>query len=185
MKIVVSKKNLIVISLIFLSAELAMADNKPPWEVLDSSKEKKDCIDCVADLNFSNKTPRKIIKDKQKELNSYNNSGYSYVIKSSDIVTRPIKPLEFKDKIYLEQKTKPTRVKSVSIQLGAFRRYSGAKKYLKKYGILSSKYKVTIKAGAKDQKPIYRVRIEGFTSRSKAKEFKLKYGLAGAFLVMK
>lgn len=176
MKIVSSKKNIIVISLLFLN--ISTVEAQSPWKENSLSKDKKDCTTCYVDLNFSKKTP-KIVKDKNKkiETKSFHNNGYSYSLKESDIVVKSI------DRIYVEKKNRYDS-KIVSIQLGAFRHYAGAKEYVKKYAILSSKYKVTIKAGAKAQKPLYRVRIEGFSSQTQAEEFKSKYGLVGAFLVM-
>jgi len=190
MKTLFSKKILIVISFSFLFVNTCMAESQSPWKKADSNTKKEDCVDCYADLDLDKKTP-KVVKHKKEivyafsdthsEAKTYNNNGYKYTIAKSD--TNP-KALEFKDKAYVEKKSKSS-VKTVAIQVGAFRHYTGAKKYVKKYAILSSKYKVTIKTGAKDQKPLYRVRIEGFASKSQAKEFKRKYGLVGAFLVMK
>ena len=190
MKTLFSKKLLIVISFSFLFSNNCMAESQSSWKKVDSNTNKEDCVNCYADLDLDKKIP-KIVKNRKEivyafndtnsESKTYNNNGYKYKIAESD--TNP-KALEFKDKVYVEKKRK-SYVKTVAIQVGAFRQYTGAKKYVKKYAILSSKYKVTIKTGAKDQKPLYRVRIEGFSSRSKAEEFKKKYGLVGAFLVMK
>jgi len=178
------KKILIVISFSFLFFNNCMAESKPLWDKVNSNTNKEDCVNCYADLNLDKKIP-KVVKSRKEIVNSesktYNNNGYTYKISKSD---RNPKALEFKDKVYVEKRSK-AYVKTVAIQLGAFRQYSGAKKYVKKYAILSSKYKVTIKTGAKNQKPLYRVQIEGFPSKVKAEEFKKKYGLVGAFLVMK
>jgi len=70
-----------------------------------------------------------------------------------------------------------------SIQVGAFRRYAGAKIYAKRYGLLSHKYKTIIRKDIKDNLPIYRVRIEGFENEHQAKVFMSRYSLNGAFLV--
>ena len=70
-----------------------------------------------------------------------------------------------------------------SIQVGAFRRYEGAKIYAKRYSLLSNQYKTIIKNEFKENKPIYRVRIEGFASEDDAREFMSKYSLNSAFLV--
>ena len=73
-----------------------------------------------------------------------------------------------------------------SIQVGAFRRYAGAKVYAKRYALLNNQYSVQIKEDIEDAKPLYRVQIEGFKSDSEAKEFMTQYGLFnGAFLVRK
>jgi len=72
-----------------------------------------------------------------------------------------------------------------AIQIGAFRRFAGAQSYAKKYDLLSKKYHVEIKTGVKDNQPLHRVRIEGFSNRSEAKSFIARYGISDAFLVRK
>jgi hypothetical protein len=73
--------------------------------------------------------------------------------------------------------------RKTAIQVGAFRRYAGAKVYAKRYGLLSRRYKTVIKNDMKDARPIYRVRIEGFSNVREAKQFMARYSLNGAFLV--
>jgi len=191
MKMTFSKKTTIIISLFFLFLNPSMAENQSPWKKMDSNINKKDCVNCYADLNFNKKKP-KVDKDKKEilyafndeksKIKTYNNNGYEYKIEESDINPKAV---EFKDEVYMENQNISNSEETVAIQVGAFRHYSGAKKYVKKYAILSSEYKVIIKTGTKNQKPLYRVRIEGFSTRSQAEEFKKKYGLVGAFLVMK
>jgi len=150
------------------------------FKVFKSSK-KEDCVDCYASV--SDNTPQRKTFKTNKE-----NNGYSYRVTSSDsYIKNPDEPKISRavvSRTPLSIKSKKSS-KKIAIQIGAFRRYAGAKVYAKKYDLLSDRYKVEIKAGAKDQKPLYRVRIEGFSTRSEAKEFKRKYGLTGAFLVMK
>lgn len=74
-------------------------------------------------------------------------------------------------------------VGSVSIQVGAFRNYSGAQVYVDRYNRFSNKYKVEIKTGTKNKKPIHRVQIVGFKNPSAAKSFMARNGLSDAFLV--
>jgi cell division septation protein DedD len=195
MKTLFNKKKLIVISFSLLFVNTCMAEeSQSPWKKADAGTTKEDCVNCYADLNLDDSKPKVkvnvpnskkekvyVFSDAGNESKVYNNNGYTYKITETD--TNP-QALTFNDKVFVERKTKVT-AKKVAIQVGAFRHYAGAKKYVKKYAILSSKYKVTIKTGAKNQKPLYRVQIEGFASKSQAKEFKQKYGLAGAFLVMK
>jgi len=78
-----------------------------------------------------------------------------------------------------------TYAHNVSIQVGAFRKHSGAEIYMRRYSMLSSQYVAVIKTGQKDAKPIFRVQIEGFRDESEARKFiaKYKYTLTGAFLV--
>ena len=180
MKTLFSKKKLLVISSVVLFVNTCMAESQSPWKKADSSTNKKDCVDCYANLDIDKKETVYTFSDTHSEAKTYNNNGYKYKIAKSDSNPNAI---EVKDKVY-EKKPKSS-IKTVAIQVGAFRYYTGAEKYVKKYAILSSKYKVTIKTGAKNQKPLYRVRIEGFATKSQAEEFKRKYGLVGAFLVMK
>ncbi len=198
MKTQLSKQILMLLSFLFLSLNTCMAESKSQWKNMNREVNKKDCLNCYADLNLENKaSDNKASNEKEtvyvfnddvkSESKTYSNNGYTYTLSESDSTK---KSLEFNDKVYLKKKPKSYIKKSysdktVAIQVGAFRYYKGAQKYVKKYAILSSKYKVTIKTGAKNQKTLYRVRIEGFSSRTKAKEFKKKYGLVGAFLVMK
>jgi len=70
-----------------------------------------------------------------------------------------------------------------SIQVGAFRKYKGAETYAKRYSLLNRQYKTVIKNEMKDNKPIYRVRIEGFSNDNEAKKFIAQNSLNEAFLV--
>jgi len=72
---------------------------------------------------------------------------------------------------------------NISIQVGAFRKYAGAKRYVRRYSALSNNYRVVIKRGQKNNQPIYRVRIEGFKNNMEAKRFMNVYSINDAFLV--
>ncbi|WP_255494510.1 septal ring lytic transglycosylase RlpA family protein [Sulfurovum sp. bin170] len=78
-----------------------------------------------------------------------------------------------------------TYAQKVSVQVGAFRKHSGAEMYVRRYSLLSKQYKAVIKNGLKDSKTIYRVQIEGFGSELEARKFisKHRHSLSGAFLV--
>jgi hypothetical protein len=104
--------------------------------------------------------------------NIYMASNYAYKkYKKQNLVShRTIKPYS-----YASNKT--------SIQVGAFRRYAGAKIYAKRYSLLSSRYKTIIKKDMLYGKPIYRVRIKGFKNKREARRFMSRYSLSGAFLV--
>jgi cell division septation protein DedD len=184
-----NKNPLLFLSLTLFLLNSSMAENLSDWKKKDN-QAKKDCVNCYADIDSDKKAiellKSQAIVDKKEQVYSYDDStsapkiyhenGYKYQISASD---------SYSDQNHEEREKKIEHSKKIAIQVGAFRRYSGAKIYAKKYAILSSKYNVEIKTGVKDQKPIYRVQIEGFSSRAKAKEFKIKYGLTGAFLVMK
>jgi uncharacterized linocin/CFP29 family protein len=180
--------------------------DKKIWSQSSSTKEKSKsnnfkrgsnkssreaCKDCY--IKLPEKKSKPIIEDYKKSSISYNDldkNSYDYDLALADTfktkvdVQREKEMVAFSDRGGSALKIK-SYSKKISIQVGAFRRYAGAKVYAKKYDLLSDKYKVEIDTGAKDQKPLYRVRIEGFASKSEAKNFKRKYSLTGAFLVMK
>jgi len=79
----------------------------------------------------------------------------------------------------------PYFASNVAVQVGAFRKISGAQNYAKRYALLDSQYSVNIKKDIKDFEPIYRVQINGFISNNDAENFINKYGSQGAFLVRK
>ena len=127
----------------------------------DSAK-KEECTDCYATALVEPKSIE--TEDETKYYASYNyvempeetNSAYGdYLLEENNLI---------------------------SIQVGAFRKYSGAKRYKQKYRLLSSNYTVEIKTVQKENKPLYRVRIEGFSDKFEAKEFMDRYGIRNAFL---
>ena len=156
------------------------------------NSSKQECKDCY--IKLPEKKSKNIVENRQEFLLSYNdldNNSYDYDLALADTFKTKVDVIP-KDKtvtVFSDRGTPALKIKSyskkISIQVGAFRRYAGAKVYAKKYDLLSNKYKVKIDTGAKDQKPLYRVRIEGFASKSDARSFKRKYSLTGAFLVMK
>ena len=97
-------------------------------------------------------------------------------IKKSDIVVgdEPITPPE-----------EPYFASTETVQVGAFRKISGAQSYAKRYSLLGNQYSVFIKQGMKDFKPIYRVQVTGFSSQEEAENFINRYGSEGAFFVRK
>ena len=81
-----------------------------------------------------------------------------------------------------------TRIKlsNFGVQVGAFKRYEGAKIYKKEHASLYPEYKTVIKQfsdidGSGD--PLYRVWVMGFGSEDEARDFKNSNDLAGAFIV--
>jgi rare lipoprotein A len=72
------------------------------------------------------------------------------------------------------------------IQVGAFRRYAGAKITQKKFQkIISGNLKVIITKGLYLNEPINRVNISGFRSIDEAIDFKNQHDLAGAMIIAK
>jgi len=153
------------------------------------SKKVDDCIDCYASVPIRNrkivsvKKPSKVVvypyKDSPKPSSvNIEKSTYEY---DEDIRENRYAVAEDIDSSPLIENFS----EKTAIQIGAFREYAGAKVYAKKYALLSSQYAVEIKENIKDDQPLYRVRIEGFSNEFEAKEFISRYGLTGAFLVRK
>lgn len=70
------------------------------------------------------------------------------------------------------------------VQVGAFRRYSGAQVYQQKYSKLYTRYKTIIRRFDDiDGSPLYRVWLMGFGSEDEARDFKNSHDLEGAFIV--
>jgi len=80
---------------------------------------------------------------------------------------------------------KPTRIQlsNFGVQVGAFRRYEGAKVYQRKHSGLYRRYKTIIKRFDDDGSPLYRVWLMGFGSEEEARDFKNSHDLEGAFIV--
>lgn len=70
------------------------------------------------------------------------------------------------------------------VQVGAFRRYAGAKITKRKFeNIIENNYSVVIKKGYYDGKPINRVWVSGFRSEEEAVDFKTRLGISGAMII--
>ena len=167
------------------------------WKSLTNSK-KEDCVDCYATItkessvraatvNTSSviydysKAPADVDSINNIKLEEYKNpyiidESYSeYDNRDESLHVKIGNSLPREENMKLSSKN--------SIQVGAFRKYVGAKVYAKRYSLLTSKYNVDIKENVKDNKPIYRVQIEGFSNENEARKFMTRYGINGAFLV--
>jgi len=87
-----------------------------------------------------------------------------------------------------KQTNTQTRIKlsNFGVQVGAFKRYEGAKIYKQKHVSLYPEYKTTIKKFSDfdgSGEPLYRVWLMGFGSEDEARDFKNSNDLAGAFIV--
>jgi len=87
-----------------------------------------------------------------------------------------------------KQKREHTQTRIVlsdfGVQVGAFRRYKGAKIYQRKYSKLYTRYKTIVRRfNDIDGSPLYRVWLMGFRSEEEARDFKNANYLAGAFIV--
>jgi len=177
--------------------------NKKP---LPLGKIDKECIDCYAKPITETNVPLEIETPIVKEVSPTNRTYYAKVntnlnksIGGYDFIETDADRSVQSDLMVNTQQTKAKHSMisaydsyaedysshGLAIQVGAFRAYSGAKTIRKQYDKLSKKYKIAIKTGTKGNKPIHRVRIEGFKSSGEAKKFMNRYGLKDAFLVRK
>ena len=81
-----------------------------------------------------------------------------------------------------------TRIKlsNFGVQVGAFKRYEGAKIYKQKHASLYPEYKTVIKKFSDvdgSGEPLYRVWLMGFSSEDETRDFKNSNDLEGAFIV--
>ena len=177
-----------------------------PSSIIPSTK-KEDCLDCyatpmddsVAPL-VSNTfikvldTPAKIIYPERKRIDTKHYGRYGYTEKASDTSVKVnnyvssnqfVTPaVSYVNSSYSSYGTYGQNA-DTAIQVGAFRQYDGAERYMRRYNVLSNKYKVTIKTISKNNRPLYRVRIEGFRNQAEAKKFMYSYGIRNAFVVIK
>jgi len=76
------------------------------------------------------------------------------------------------------------QLSNFGVQVGAFRRHEGARRYQRKYSNLYTRYKAIIRRFDDiDGSPLYRVWLMGFGSEEEARDFKNANDLAGAFIV--
>lgn len=173
-------------------------NSKKPLDLNQSKKE--NCLDCYATVSgiaekkvavsqdsesvyaydASNTTVNAYDGKETDESNDTENNSYPYDSAEDTYVAHNT---YLNQSIASSQPTIESFPNKTAIQVGAFRKYAGAKVYAKKYSLLSNRYDVKIKKNVKDNRPLYRVHIEGFSNRSEAKEFISKYGISEAFLV--
>lgn len=83
-----------------------------------------------------------------------------------------------------EEKQQTASVGNYYVQVGAFRRVEGANITKRKFEmIIDDKYRVVIKEGVFQGKPINRVWVSGFRSEEEASDFKDKNNLSGAMII--
>jgi len=80
-------------------------------------------------------------------------------------------------------KIETVRISSYMVQIGAFRKSDGAKRYARRYALVLDRYNSIIKKYMLDRAPIYRVYLSGFKSENEARDFIAKGMFAGAFIV--
>ncbi len=82
-------------------------------------------------------------------------------------------------------KSKPSSVNlgNYLVQIGAFRKKSGAKRYAQRYLHVEARYKSKVKEYMLDGYPIYRVYLSGFNSEAEARDFIARGKFIGSFIV--
>lgn len=76
------------------------------------------------------------------------------------------------------------QLSNFGVQVGAFRRYEGAKIYQRRYAHYDPRYKAIIQRFSDvDGLPLYRVWLMGFGSEQEARDFKESHAMPGAFIV--
>jgi len=188
-----------------LNIKVSKPNNTWNKKSLPVGKIDEDCIDCYAkpltqeekksNRTYYAKANTNTIKSNTTKSNVTKSiGGYKFVETDADRSVKSDEPV-YKTKLskasrssyasqgsYTEY-TSYSSVGSTAIQVGAFENYSGAKIYLERYNRFSNQYKVGIKTGTKNNKPIHRVQIVGFKNSSEAKRFMSRNGLSDAFLV--
>jgi len=192
-----------------------LSSNQVSWnkKSLKTSKEKDDCVDCIAvpvgytkPPSYRNKSfegmkniPSNLFASNQYKQNSSDKGSfgnYNFIVTADDkntisksypswTMTPAVSSVNTSYDSYSKDDYADysQSVGTVSIQVGAFRKYSGAEVYVDRYSRVSNRYKVAIKTGTKNSKPIHRVQIEGFQNSSEAKRFINRNGLSNVFLV--
>jgi len=82
-------------------------------------------------------------------------------------------------------KKESVRIDNFSVQIGSFRRKSGAEIYKNRYNNYSGRYHTVIVKGVYNNFPIYRVWLSGFGSENEARDFIKEGHFRGAFVVRK
>ena len=70
-----------------------------------------------------------------------------------------------------------------AVQIGSFRRYAGAQKYLDRYDRFEGRYRTRLKRSIVGGRPLFRVWLTGFRSEEEARDFIRAWNIPGAFIV--
>jgi len=106
------------------------------------------------------------------------------VVKSGTAPVR-LEVLGFDNIISTMNEKAPSSVtlRNFAVQIGSFRRQSGANIYKNRYANVDNRYKAIVKEFMMDGKPIYRVWLSGFESEEEARDFVGQGRFDGAFVV--
>ena len=162
--------------------ELKSFEPQKEFITYDYSKAPKKIEDSYVEYKAKISAPNYV--DNVIDTQSYGTYDYSETLADNSIAEEKIKVTPKMSYINSSRDSFNAKLTSdTTIQVGAFRHYSGAKKVAKKYKLLSSQYHVRIETGIKENRPIHRVRISGFHSKGQAKLFMERYASNDAFLV--
>ncbi|WP_457596588.1 septal ring lytic transglycosylase RlpA family protein [Hydrogenimonas sp.] len=79
--------------------------------------------------------------------------------------------------------TKEVVLGNFGVQVGAFRRYRGAKIYKERYDNFEGRYHTVVRKFIVGGEPLYRVWLMGFKSEAEAKDFIRAWNIPGAFII--
>lgn len=183
-----------------LAKEISVSDSQSSWKnklSVNSNQDKlEDCKgnECLASIAKPNETiveERDIVVEDEPITPSedpYFRSNISETIEydysSSPFLEENLVEIATVSSDYLEH-IDVIATNDVAVQVGAFRKFSGAQKYAKRYSLMNRQYSVGIQEDIKNSKPIYRVQVNGFSNNEEANRFISRYGTEGAFLVLK
>lgn len=94
-----------------------------------------------------------------------------------------IEVIGFNGVVGTQSKIKSVVLDDYTVQIGAFRKESGANYYAQKYNNTDGMYTTKVVKGLKDGTALYRVFLRGFKSESEAREFKSQDKFKGSFIV--
>ncbi|HIM94757.1 MAG TPA: SPOR domain-containing protein [Campylobacterales bacterium] len=183
-----------------LANEISVSDSQSSWKnklSVNSNQDKlEDCKgnECLASIAKPNETivkERDIVVEDEAITPSEDSYFTSNIIETieydysdSPFLEENLVEIATVSSDYLEH-IDVIATNDVAVQVGAFRKFSGAQKYAKRYSLMNRQYSVAIQEDIKNSKPIYRVQVNGFSNNEEANTFISRYGTQDAFLVLK
>ena len=180
--------------------EISVSDSQSSWKnklSVNSNQDKlEDCKgnECLASIAKPNETiveetdivveDEPITPSEDPYFRSNISETIEYDYSSSPFLEENLVEIATVSSDYLEH-IDVIATNDVAVQVGAFRKFSGAQKYAKRYSLMNRQYSVAIQEDIKNSKPIYRVQVNGFSNNEEANRFISRYGTQDAFLVLK
>ena len=183
-----------------LAKEISVSDSQSSWKnklSVNSNQDKlEDCKgnECLASIAKPNETiveetdivvgDETITPSEEPYFTSNITETIEYDYSDSPFLEESLVEIATVSSDYLEH-IDVIATNDVAVQVGAFRKFSGAQKYAKRYSLMNRQYSVAIQEDIKNSKPIYRVQVNGFSNNEEANRFISRYGTEDAFLVLK